>query len=55
MNATHITSTKSPASDFDITTLKFRPWVAEGNAARGIHLRNNVAPRPRLDIPTERQ
>ena len=54
MNGTHIISTKSPAKDFVSTTLKFHPWAAEGNAARSIHLRNNVIPQPRLDIPKER-
>lgn len=51
MNGTRISRTKSPINAFDITMLKFRPYVVEGNTGRNIDLKSNLNRQTQLHIP----
>jgi len=55
MNGTHIINTKTPSIAFDITTLKFRLCVVEGNAGRHFDFSNDLTRQPQHHIPVERR
>lgn len=54
MNGTRINRTTPPINAFDITMLKFRPYVVEGNVGRNFDFKHNLTRQPQRHIPVER-
>ena len=56
MDSTHIISTTDPINGFDITSLKDRPHVVEGDNANNltIYFESKASLQAYLDIPVER-
>ena len=55
MNSTHIISTTDPINGFNITDLKDRPYVVEGETTNDltIYFENEASLQTYLDIPIE--